>query len=170
MTDLLHQIKARGFSFDRFILEVTENCVIGRGNEEAIALLCELGQQGLALSLDDFGAGYASLKHLRELPLNEIKIDKSFTVDMMSDPGTAAIVGATLDLASKLNIRVVAEGIETEEQVDCLRAMGSIVGQGYYFGRPMIATEINSWIERGLQFVSGVHQIDTHPQVLIAHH
>ena len=102
MADLLRQIEARGFSFDRFILEVTENCVIGRGNEEAIAVLCELGQQGLALSLDDFGTGYASLKHLRELPLNEIKIDKSFTADMISDPGTTAIVNATLDLAGKL--------------------------------------------------------------------
>jgi|GEM_PF-3381032 len=152
MADLLARISASGLTFDRFVLEVTENCVIGRGSEEALDVLCELRRQGLALSLDDFGTGYASLKHLRELPLDEIKIDKSFTADIIRDSDTAAIVRATQELARDLQIRVIAEGIETKAQIDQLKGFGLMVGQGYYFSRPMSAAKVVPWLQQGCPF------------------
>ncbi|MDH3661433.1 MAG: EAL domain-containing protein [Alphaproteobacteria bacterium] len=160
MVGLLGLIEERGIAFERFVLEVTENCVIGRGNEEAVAVLCDLSERGLALSLDDFGTGYASLKHLRELPLDEIKIDRSFTAGMTRDPATTAIVSATLDLAKKLQIRVIAEGIETEEQVAHLKAFGHIVGQGFFFGRPMNAPDVTSWLQQSRQVAAVDQEID----------
>lgn len=161
MADLLTKIRAHGLNVDRFILEVTENCVIGRGNEEAVDVLCELSQQGFALSLDDFGTGYASLKHLRELPLDEIKIDKSFTADIVSDPSTAAIVRATLELARDLDIGVIAEGIEHQDQIDHLKALGPITGQGYAFSHPMKAADVEVWMGQGCPFAA----LDQHAEI-----
>ncbi len=161
MADMLGKIRATGLDVDRFVLEVTENCVIGRGNEEAVDVLCELSRQGFALSLDDFGTGYASLKHLKELPLNEIKIDKSFTADIVRDPSTAAIVHATLELARDLDIGVIAEGIEHQDQIDHLKALGHIIGQGYAFSHPMNAADVEIWMGQGGPFAS----LDQHAEI-----
>ncbi len=141
MSELLNKIAERNLAFDRFVIEITENCVIGRGTEEAISLLSELRRQGLALSLDDFGTGYASLKHLKELPFDEIKIDRSFVADMTHEAGAAAIIQATMGLANSFRFRVVAEGIETAEQIDHLKSLGPIIGQGYAFHSPMSADD-----------------------------
>jgi EAL domain-containing protein (putative c-di-GMP-specific phosphodiesterase class I) len=149
LADLLRTIQGRGLSFDRFVLEITEDCVIGRGTEEAISLLVELRARGLALSLDDFGTGYASLKHLKDLPVDEIKIDRSFVVDMIEDASAAAIVRATIDLAQNLDLRVVAEGIETEAQIEFL-STGRVIGQGYAFGKPRSAQETKASLAAGL--------------------
>ena len=142
VVDLLGTIEEQGLAFNRFVIEITENCVIGRGTEEAINLLLELRRQGLALSLDDFGTGYASLKHLKELPFDEIKIDRSFIADMIHEEGAAAIVHATIDLARSFQFRVIAEGIETAEQINYLKGLGPITGQGYAFHRPMNANDV----------------------------
>ena len=161
IVDLLRMIEVRGLSFDRFVFEITENCVIGRGTDEAIELLSELRERGLALSLDDFGTGYASLKHLKDLPFDEIKIDQGFVADMTRDAGAAAIVRATIDLAHSLHFRVVAEGIETTEQIDHLKALGPIIGQGYALGRPMSADDAKALLAAATERSAPVAQIGT---------
>jgi EAL domain-containing protein (putative c-di-GMP-specific phosphodiesterase class I) len=91
--------------------------------------------------MDDFGTGYSSLSYLKRLPIHEIKIDKSFVQDVTSDPNDAALVETILTVAQLLRIRVVAEGVETREQADFLNARGSVIHQGYFFGRPELANE-----------------------------
>jgi EAL domain len=102
-----------------------------------------------SVALDDFGTGYASLSHLKQFPVNVIKIDHSFVSDVETDAGNAAIVKAMLSLGQSLGIRVVAEGVETASQASFLREHGCDVGQGYHFGRPMPAGEaehfLTSW-------------------------
>jgi diguanylate cyclase (GGDEF)-like protein/PAS domain S-box-containing protein len=120
-------------------LEVTETVFLGRGAELVGDTLAAFHREGVGIALDDFGTGYASLKHLREFPVDVIKIDRSFVADLADDPGDAAIVDAVLDLAHRLGIAVVAEGVETREQAAYLLARRCALAQGYLFGRPMPA-------------------------------
>ena len=137
LTEFVKLVEQQGWSLDRFVLEINENSVVGRGNEETVAILSDLQQRGLAISLDDFGTGYASLRQLIDMPFDEIKIDRSFITNMTTDHGSQAIVRATIDLAASLNASVVAEGIETFEQLEMLAGFGAVVGQGFLLGRPM---------------------------------
>jgi EAL domain-containing protein (putative c-di-GMP-specific phosphodiesterase class I) len=100
-----------------------------------------LRKRGLLVALDDFGTGFASLTHLLSFPVDVIKIDKSFVDRLATSAPSSVIVGAILDIARKLNMKVVAEGVETHEQVDKLKELGCILGQGYLFGRPCSAAE-----------------------------
>lgn len=119
-------------------LEVTES-VIMEQTEETLAILMELRRRGFHLSLDDFGTGYSSLSYLKRFPLGKLKIDRSFVSDLPEDSDDVAITQAIVALARNLNMSVVAEGIETIEQAEFLRALDCTYGQGYYFGRPMAA-------------------------------
>lgn len=119
------------------VLEITEECVVGRGTDEVPNTLAFMRDQGFRISLDDFGTGYASLTHLKTLPVDELKIDRSFISDLNSDMSDRAIVLAMIKLADSLGISVVAEGIENQEQHNTLLAMGCANGQGYFYGRPM---------------------------------
>ena len=94
---------------------------------------------GVCLALDDFGTGYASLSYLQDYPFDFIKIDKSFVSQLETNKTQRAIVKAILDLASALDLQVVAEGIETEQQRDVLLDMGCKIGQGYWFSKPVAA-------------------------------
>ena len=134
--DRVTLIEASSLDYSRFVFEVTEDCIMGRGADAALACLTELRHKGLRLSLDDFGTGYASLKHLRDLPVDEIKIDRSFTLDIDTDRGAMSIVSAIIYLADELGLRVVVEGIETKTQQELLRPFVAIVGQGFGLGRP----------------------------------
>ncbi|SON57844.1 Bacteriophytochrome cph2 [Hartmannibacter diazotrophicus] len=120
-------------------IEVTENVLMGPGDSDVIATLQSLRARGAVIALDDFGTGYASLTHLRTFPVDVIKIDKSFVGQMLTDPSSAAIVELVLDLAHKLSMRVVAEGIETSEQAHRLQRLGCTLGQGYRYARPVSA-------------------------------
>jgi len=131
----------------RLALEITEGCVIGRGTEGIPRLLTELRDRGYEISLDDFGTGYASLTHLKELPVDEIKIDKRFTHGLFDKSHNVAIVKAIIDMAQALDIRVVAEGIESEEQRVMLAELGAHVGQGYLYGKPAFRTRILKYLE-----------------------
>lgn len=122
-------------------LEVTETVFLGRGAEDVGDTLAAFHHAGVTVALDDFGTGYASLKHLREYPVDVIKIDRSFVADLLTEPGDAAIVNAVLGLANELNIAVVAEGVETTEQAAYLLTRNCSHAQGYLFGRPMPADE-----------------------------
>ncbi len=124
-------------------IEVTENVLIGRGAERLIEALQKLRSAGVSVALDDFGTGYASLTHLKALPINKIKIDKSFVSDITLDQEDAAIVSATVGLAHALSLGVVAEGVETVEQASFLRNCGCDIIQGFLFGRPAPAEALD---------------------------
>jgi diguanylate cyclase (GGDEF)-like protein len=120
----------------RIDFEITETAVMrdmGQANEALLALLA----LGSRIALDDFGTGHSSLTHVQKLPLDRIKVDRSFVADVSSDPTSRAIIKTTIDLCRNLGISCVFEGIETEEQLDALLGLGGTVMQGYLFGRPM---------------------------------
>lgn len=136
--------------------EVPETVTLGRGGEEVVGLLWELRQQGFAIALDDFGTGYASLTHLRRLPVDTIKLDRSFIVDMNASVADRAIVRALIGLGHDLGLQVLAEGIETREQFDAVAELGCDAGQGYLFGRPMPGPVATAWIRtHGYEAIRG---------------
>nr|WP_299595770.1 EAL domain-containing protein [Sphingomonas bacterium] len=123
-------------------VEVTETVFLGREGELVQKALETLCAAGVKIALDDFGTGYASLSHLKQFPVDTIKIDRSFLPGLGEDSDDAAIVRAVLRLGQSLDIKVVAEGIETRSQAGFLRAHGCDFGQGYLFGRPLPAARI----------------------------
>jgi diguanylate cyclase (GGDEF)-like protein len=120
-------------------LEVTETSVLGDGRE--IDTLCRLKALGVRLALDDFGTGYSSLSYLARLPVDVVKIDKSFTDDIPDGPNRALLAGV-LALADRIGLTTVVEGVESAQQVDALLTMGAEVGQGFYFDRPLRADAV----------------------------
>ena len=122
---------------EKIILEITEECIIGRGTDEVPELLKFLRDQNFKISLDDFGTGYASLTHLKTLPVSEIKLDRSFISDLDKNPQDRTIVQSMIKLVNLLELTTVAEGIENQEQHNILLSMGCTTGQGYFYGRPM---------------------------------
>lgn len=138
---LIERARSQGFEGDALALEITEDCVVGRGGDAVVDLLHELRALDVPLSLDDFGTGYASLKHLKDLPITEIKIDRSFIADIDPETGPCAIVRAIAGLAHSLGVVLVAEGVEDQYQVEALEACAPILAQGYYLGAPMPAED-----------------------------
>jgi EAL domain-containing protein (putative c-di-GMP-specific phosphodiesterase class I) len=126
-------------------LELTESMLV-EDTDASAAMLAQLKEIGLKLSIDDFGTGYSSLAYLKRFPLDALKIDRSFVRDITSDKNDAAIVSATIGLAHNLNLRVVAEGVEQQVQVDILCAQGCDEAQGYLFSRPLPAPAFADWI------------------------
>jgi len=126
-------------------LEVTESAMLANPTR-AKAVLGELSELGIRLSIDDFGTGYSSLAYLRQLPVDEIKIDRSFVIGMGVEAGDAVIVRSTVDLGRNLGLNVVAEGVETIETWELLRDLGCNTAQGYYLGRPMPAEQMSVWL------------------------
>jgi EAL domain-containing protein (putative c-di-GMP-specific phosphodiesterase class I) len=103
---------------------------------------------GFRLSIDDFGTGYSSLSYMKNLPIDELKIDQSFVRRLLESPGDQAIVASTIELAHNLQLSVVAEGIEDEDTADWLRARGCDIGQGYSFARPVPADTMLALAQR----------------------
>ncbi|MGH2915700.1 MAG: EAL domain-containing protein, partial [Solirubrobacteraceae bacterium] len=126
-------------------LEVTESAILANP-KRAKRVLTELSQLGLRLSIDDFGTGYSSLAYLRQLPVDEIKIDRSFVIGMGEQPGDAVIVRSTVDLGRNLGLDVVAEGVETLELWNRLRELGCQTAQGYFLSRPVPPDELSEWL------------------------
>jgi diguanylate cyclase (GGDEF)-like protein/PAS domain S-box-containing protein len=122
-------------------IEVTES-VLMQDVEATIATLRALKENGIALSVDDFGTGYSSLAYLKRFPIDTLKIDRSFVRDVMSNREDAAITSAIITLAKRLDMQVVAEGVETAEQAAFLRREGCHLMQGYFFGRPLAAVDL----------------------------
>jgi diguanylate cyclase (GGDEF)-like protein len=123
-------------------LEITETTII-ENFESAIALLSDLRRMGIKISIDDFGTGYSSLSYLKHLPVDTVKLDRSFVIGTTTDSRDAALVMAVITLAHSLGLRVVAEGIETESQHDFLRLLRCDEGQGFLLGRPAAAEAID---------------------------
>ena len=125
----------------RLILEVTESAVMG-DILHVSGIMDDLASIGVEFSIDDFGTGYSSLSHLKRLPVNELKIDRSFVMEMDQDPDDEIIIRSTIDLAHNMGLRVVAEGVESARTLDKLRKLGCDQAQGFHIARPASASAI----------------------------
>lgn len=127
-------------------IELTEGLAM-HGAEKYVHMLGQIKALGVQIAVDDFGTGYSSLSYLKRFPVDQLKVDRSFVKDLATDPDDAVIVQAIIALGHKLNLRVVAEGVETTEQLEFLRQSGCDEMQGYLFGKPMIAGEFAALLE-----------------------
>jgi len=140
-------LQNHGLAAEFLKLEITETAIM-HDPEGAFATIKALSELGVHLSIDDFGTGYSSLALLRKLPVSEIKIDRSFVMNMLKNESDATIVSALIDLAHGINLRVVAEGVESEAILSVLAAKGCDESQGYYFSRPLPADDLGAWLMR----------------------
>jgi EAL domain-containing protein (putative c-di-GMP-specific phosphodiesterase class I) len=144
-------LQAWSIAPERLILEITERTILSTQDFEALRLLHDLG---VRLAIDDFGTGYSTLTYLRNLPLSEVKIDRSFVTDMINNQDDATIVRSTIDLGHSMGLKVVAEGVDNAQTVEALAAFKCDLLQGFFIGRPMPGSEIIAWLE-GLQHPLG---------------
>lgn len=135
VAEIKHDLDAYGLDASRLHLEITESALVD-ASPAAIKEVCEVADLGVEIALDDFGTGYSSLSLLRDLPVSTVKIDRSFVAPIAADRSARAIVRSVIGLCQELEITTVAEGIETQEQLTSLRALGCTHGQGYLLGRP----------------------------------
>ncbi|WP_445464400.1 sensor domain-containing protein [Faunimonas sp. B44] len=143
---LLGRIEAAGLAPSLLGIEVTETVLLGREGDTVDAKLQLLHEAGLKIALDDFGTGYASLTHLKQFPVDVLKIDRSFIESIEEDEASRAIALAVIALGHSLGMEVVAEGVETSGQAGILSAAGCDVGQGYHYARPMPAPQVARFV------------------------
>ncbi|MBV9283570.1 MAG: EAL domain-containing protein, partial [Acidimicrobiia bacterium] len=129
-------LRESGLDPDRLWLEITES-VLMEDADAAVAALERLRGLGVHLCVDDFGTGYSSLAYLRRFPVDALKVDRSFVAGLGKDPEDSAIVEAVVSMAHSLRLSVVAEGVETDEQLARLRELGCELAQGFYFAAPV---------------------------------
>ena len=140
-------LRETGVAPERLELELTERLAL-RSPDQGVTIMHRLKAIGVALSMDDFGTGYSSLSYLSRLPVDVLKVDQSFVRDLGRDPADEIIVRAIVQLARTLGLHTVAEGVETEGQLDFLTECGCHVGQGYLFARPMAPEALASWLHQ----------------------
>jgi PAS domain S-box-containing protein len=156
-----HAVERGGYSFQKLIVEITESALV-LDLDLAASIAKELKALGAQLALDDFGTGYSCLRHLQTLPFDKIKIDASFVQSMMSQRESRKIVAAIVGLGLSLGLETVGEGIEEKEHADLLFSLGCDLGQGWWYGRPMPATELAAILakeEQALKQKDGVSVI-----------
>ena len=151
---IAHALASSGLPAECLEVEITESVVM-QNPSEAIVTLEKLNQMGVQISIDDFGTGYSSLSYLKRFPIDKLKIDRSFIRDISSDMDDAAIVRATIGLAHNMRLRVVAEGVETDDQLQFLRSLGCDEYQGYHKSKPLTAVDF----ERNIRGDSSEHKI-----------
>jgi EAL domain-containing protein (putative c-di-GMP-specific phosphodiesterase class I) len=144
---LAEAIDGSGAAAGALRLEITESTLLA-DPARAVDTMHEVRDLGVSLSIDDFGTGYSSMNYLRTLPLDEIKIDRSFVMDMVRSSRDAAVVHSVVDLAHSLGLRVVAEGVEDQEVLDALARAGCDMAQGFHVARPMPAAALLSWAQQ----------------------
>ena len=142
--DIQRLLRETGLPPPRLELEITESALMG-SPEESRRTLLQLKSLGVRLAVDDFGTGYSSLSHLKHFPVDAVKIDRSFVQDLDRNAGDRALVRAIIAMAASLGLECVAEGVETESQVQLLREMGCHLMQGYLFAHPMPYNEMPLW-------------------------
>jgi EAL domain-containing protein (putative c-di-GMP-specific phosphodiesterase class I) len=125
-------------------LEITEN-TLAHDPDRALATLTALHNAGISISIDDFGTGYSSMSYLKRLPVSELKVDRSFVSGMLANVDDGILVRSVVDLGHNLGLTVVAEGVEDQETLDALTAVGCDVAQGFYLGRPMSSEAFDLW-------------------------
>ena len=138
-------LAAHGVPAELLELEVTESALMTEP-ARAQRLLEQLSALGVRISIDDFGAGYTSLGQLKTLPVDELKIDKSFVMTMTTDRSNSLIVHSVVDLGHNLGLTIVAEGVEDEQALAALREFGCDVAQGYHLSRPIPAAALDTWL------------------------
>ncbi len=146
---LRHILYKTGLSADHLELELTEG-ILMKDSDGAIDILNALAGMGIATSIDDFGTGFSSLSYLKDLPVHSIKIDRSFVDKIVTNKKDAAVCAGAIAMAQEMDLKIVAEGVETKAQLDCLKDYGCKAFQGYYFARPMPFAEIEEWIKDNL--------------------
>jgi diguanylate cyclase (GGDEF)-like protein len=139
-------LRATGVPADALTLEVTESAIMDDPTR-AIRVLEALKVVGVELSIDDFGTGYSSLTYLKDLPVDQVKIDQSFIRDLARDAGDAVIVRSTIDLAHQLGLSVVAEGVEDAHALELLGRWGCDAAQGFFMSRPLPSGELGEWLQ-----------------------
>jgi len=140
LQDVARALRETGLDPAALEFEITESMVM-HDPERAVTLLTRLKAMGIHLSIDDFGTGYSSLSYLKRFPIDSVKIDRSFIHDIPGDADDAAITRAIIAMAHSLRLKVIAEGVETEEQLSFLRELGCDEMQGYYFSEPLAEDE-----------------------------
>ena len=149
--DLVEEVagiaRAAGLAPGCITLEITETAIADSSSSETVAALEALRRTGVRISIDDFGTGYSSLAYLKQLPVDELKIDRSFIIDLNSDPRTGRIVRSIIDLAHSLELTVVAEGVEDEAAASSLLRLGADYLQGYFIGMPSPARATSTWLD-----------------------
>jgi EAL domain-containing protein (putative c-di-GMP-specific phosphodiesterase class I) len=136
-----------GLAAERLDLEITESVLL-QDEANTLAILHQLREIGVQISMDDFGTGYSSLAYLRNFPFDRIKIDRSFVREMLVRKDCRAIVRAVVGLARSLGITTIIEGIETKEQLESAQADGCDLGQGYIFSKPMPEREVAAFLAK----------------------
>jgi diguanylate cyclase (GGDEF)-like protein/PAS domain S-box-containing protein len=143
---LAEMLRRTGADPARLKIEITETAMMADA-EHTFGVLGELQRMGIRLSIDDFGTGYSSLAYLQRLPVDDIKVDRSFVLNMLKNSSDEAIVRSTIALAHNLGLRAIAEGVEDAATLDRLRALGCDRAQGFYMGRPMALVELADWLK-----------------------
>ena len=143
MSNLKGLLKKYQISSSKLQIEVLETGLM-KNIQSAQRVLNDLIVLGIKVALDDFGTGYSSLTYLRRLPISILKIDQGFIQGMINDKDDEVIVKAIIAMSRDLDVRLLAEGIETKEQLDVLKKIGCEMGQGYYFGKPMSAYDFEN--------------------------
>jgi EAL domain-containing protein (putative c-di-GMP-specific phosphodiesterase class I) len=138
-------LAARGVPPSGLQLEITEEFLMA-DRDRARSILARLRDSGVQISVDDYGTGYSSLSYLLDLPIDELKLDRSFIFPMADDARAAALVASTIALAHNLDLRLVAEGVETGVVFTELRRLGCDQAQGYFMSRPVSAVELDHWL------------------------
>jgi diguanylate cyclase (GGDEF)-like protein len=143
--EIERMLDSYGVPADALQLEITESMIMS-DPERALATVSRLSDLGIRLSVDDFGTGYSSLANLRRLPIDELKIDRSFVSPMLQDESDLIIVRSTINLGHDLGLRIIAEGVEDRQTLDHLAELGCDLAQGYHLSRPMAAHAFNRWL------------------------
>ncbi len=161
-TEIIHQT---AFPAEQLHLEIIETMAM-QNTDLAAAVMRQLQSLGASVALDDFGTGYSSLAYLRRFPLNGLKIDRSFVMELEHRSENLTIVRAIIALTQALGLAVTAEGIETASQLSTLNALGCTYGQGFYFAKPMPTEDMGSFLER--QYTRGSHDLHAKQVVLLS--
>jgi len=145
-SEIIEALRNVNLNPKNFEMEITESILMDRSIDSLDMLNLLIGQ-GMGISIDDFGTGYSSLSYITSFPISKIKIDQSFTTKLPGNKNALAVVTAIIGLAKSLNLKVVAEGIETPEQLECLKKLGCQYGQGFLFSKPVPATEATGLLD-----------------------
>jgi EAL domain-containing protein (putative c-di-GMP-specific phosphodiesterase class I) len=142
-------------------LEVTESAVMTNPTV-ALAILTELHGLGIRFSIDDYGTGYSSMAYLKRLPVDELKVDRTFVLNMDTDHNDAVLVRGAIDLGHNLGFTVVAEGVEGVEHVAALQNLGCDIAQGYHYARPMPPESLATWMKQHTNTTSDAYLTAPH--------
>jgi diguanylate cyclase (GGDEF)-like protein len=161
-------LRAHGVPADLLRLEITESALMADPTR-AMTVLTHLSERGIRLSIDDFGTGFSSMSYLKRLPVDELKVDRSFVTEMTTQCADRVLVRSVVELGHNLGLHVVAEGVETAETLNALADLGCDIAQGYHLGRPMPREEIDAWLaahaEHAAHAEAAASPLGSYPQV-----